>query len=172
MKEQKIRDVNEKDAERLVEIYSYYVKNTAVSFEYDAPTVEEFADRIKKISSKYPYLVCEVDGKVVGYVYAGRYRERKAFDWTVETSIYIDKDCRKQGIGRVLYKELETRLKAQGIVSLLASIAYVEPEDEYLTNDSVIFHNKLGYEKVAHMKKVGYKFGRWYDLVWAEKIIL
>ena len=87
-----IRDVTVDDAKRLSEIYSYYVENTAVSFEYDAPTEEEFRGRIVKTTVKFPYLVCEIDGKVVGYVYAGEYSARTAYSWTATTSIYLDKD--------------------------------------------------------------------------------
>ncbi len=164
-----IREVRPEDAERLVEIYSYYVAETAVSFEYEVPTVSEFQRRIEKISAKYPYLVCVQDGKIVGYVYASAYSGRTAYNWTVTTSIYLDKDCRRQGIGSMLYKELEERLRKQGIVNLLAGIAYIEEEDEYLTNDSYRFHGLLGYKKVAHMESVGKKFDRWYDLIWMQK---
>jgi len=157
------------DAERLAEIYSYYVLNTAVSFEYEAPTEEEFVRRIERITEKYPYLVCVIDDDVVGYAYAAPYGERKAYDWTVTTSIYVDKEYRRQGIGSLLYAELEKRLCAQGIKNLLAGVATCEKEDEYLSHDSCRFHLREGYEQVAHMKKVGKKFERWYDLVWYQK---
>lgn len=166
-----IRDVRSEDAERLTEIYSYYVLDTAVSFEYEVPSVSEFSTRIEKISRKFPYLVCEKDGKVVGYVYAGVYSGRAAYDWTVTTSIYLDKDCRRQGIGTMLYNELEERLKKQGIVNLLAGVAYCEEEDEYLSHDSLKFHANVGYTKVAHMKTIGKKYDRWYDLIWMQKKI-
>lgn len=166
-----IRDASIEDAKRLVEIYSYYVLNTAVSFEYEVPSAEEFKDRIKKINEKYPYMVCIKDNRIVGYVYASAYSVRSAYDWTVATSIYIDRDYRRQGIGRMLYKELEERLKAQGIVNILAGAAFCEQEDEYLSHDSYKFHLKEGYSKVAHMKGVGKKFGRWYDLLWLQKKI-
>ena len=164
-----IRTVTVDDAERLVEIYSYYVENTAVSFEYVTPSVEEFRTRIQKIGNKYPYIVCEKDGKILGYAYAGRYGVRAAYDWTVTTSIYVDKDTRCMGVGRALYDELEKRLSKQGIRNLMAAIAYREEEDEYLTHDSILFHEKLGYERVACMKEVGKKFDRWYDLIWDQK---
>ena len=164
-----IRDAMEEDAERLVEIYSHYVSNTAVSFEYVVPLLSEFRERIRKIKSKYPYLVCLKDGKIVGYVYAGAYSSREAYDWTVTTSIYLDKEYRRQGIGSLLYKELENRLRDMGIINILAGAAYIEKEDEYLTNDSLKFHLKEGYVKVAHMKAVGKKFDRWYDLIWMQK---
>ncbi|MBP5275478.1 MAG: N-acetyltransferase [Lachnospiraceae bacterium] len=171
MSEAVIRNASPEDAERLVEIYSYYVTDTAVSFEYEVPTVEEFRKRITKISSKYPYLVCVMDDKIVGYVYAGTYSTREAYDWTVTTSIYLDKDYRRKGIGTLLYDELEKRLKEQGIVNLLAGVASCDDEDEYLTHDSSKFHLNRGYTEVANMKAVGKKFDRWYDLLWYQKKI-
>ena len=171
MKELTIRDAQIEDAQRLLEIYSYYVLNTAVSFEYDVPSLDEFKERIKNIKNKYPYLVCEKAGKIIGYVYAGAYSERAAYDWTVATSIYVDKDCRRNGAGALLYKELEKRLKQMGIVNLLAGVAFCKNEDEYLTHDSPKFHLKQGYSEVAHMKGVGKKFDRWYDLKWYQKKI-
>ena len=171
MKQKTIRNVRTDDAARLVEIYSYYVEKTAVSFEYETPSVEEFAHRIKRISEKYPYLVCETDNVIVGYAYAGRYNPRKAYDWTVTTSIYLDKEYRRQGIGSMLYDSLEVKLKEQGIVNLLAGVAFCEEEDEYLTHDSKDFHMNKGYTQVAHMRSVGKKFDRWYDLLWFQKRI-
>ena len=171
MSELKIRDAQLEDAARLVEIYSHYVLDTAVSFECTAPSVEEFADRIKNIKTKFPYLVCEKDGKIIGYVYASSYSSRAAYDWTVSTSIYVDKDCRRNGAGALLYKELEKRLKEKGIINLLAGVAFCENKDEYLTHDSQKFHLKMGYSEVAHMKGVGKKFERWYDIKWFQKKI-
>ncbi|MCR5621467.1 MAG: GNAT family N-acetyltransferase [Treponema sp.] len=166
-----IRDVRLEDAERLAEIYSYYVANTAVSFEYEVPTASEFRRRIAKTREKYPYLVCLDDGRLIGYVYAGAYSSREAYAWTVTTSIYVDRNCRRRGAGTLLYQELEKRLKAQGIVNLLAGVAYCDAEDEYLTHDSYKFHLKEGYTEVARMRTVGKKFDRWYDLVWLQKKI-
>lgn len=167
-----IRDAQISDAKRLTEIYSYYVLSTAVSFEYAVPTVEEFAGRIKKTTEKYPYLVCEIDSKIAGYAYASAYSSREAYDWTVTTSIYVDKDYRRQGIGSMLYEALEEKLKAQEIVNLLAGVAYCEEEDEYLNNDSKEYHLNMGYSQVAHMKSVGKKFDRWYDLLWFQKKLI
>ena len=164
-----IREVREEDAARLAEIYAPYVRNTAISFEYEPPTSAEFVRRIRLIKEKYPYLVCEKDGVIVGYVYLSAYSSREAYAWTATTSIYIDTDCRRQGIGSLLYRELEAKAREKGIVNLLAGVAYCEAEDEYLTHDSYKFHLQKGYEKVAHMKAVGKKFGRWYDLLWQQK---
>ena len=109
--ELRIRDAEVDDAARLAEIYAQYVTDTAISFEYEAPSVEEFAHRIEKIKAKYPYLVCVLGDKTVGYAYAGKYSPRKAYDWTVTTSIYVDKDYRRHGIGTLLYDALEKRIE-------------------------------------------------------------
>lgn len=164
-----IREVQVQDAERLVEIYAPYITDSAVSFEYKVPTVREFQERICHITEKYPYIVCLKDDRIVGYAYASAYSSREAYDWTAMSSIYVDGECHRQGVGALLYKELEERLRKQGIVNLLAGVAYTEVEDQYLTQDSFKFHIKMGYEKVAHMKSVGRKFDRWYDLIWLQK---
>ena len=169
MKTVSIREVRSSDAERLAEIYSYYVRNTAVSFEYEAPSAAEFEKRIQKVKEKYPYLVCTKNGKVIGYAYASAYSDRSAYAWTATSSIYVDKNYRRQCVGTLLYGELEKRLCEQGIVNLLAGAAYCDKEDEYLTHDSYKFHTQKGFEKVAHMKSVGKKFNRWYDLIWMQK---
>jgi len=167
----KIRDADINDAERLVEIYAPYITETAVSFEYDVPTVDEFKERIKNIKEKYPYLVCEKDGNIVGYVYASAYSKREAYDWTVGTSIYVDKNFRRMGIGSLLYSHLEEELKKIGIENLLAGVAYCEREDPYLTKDSYKFHLREGYVMAGHLKDVGKKFDRYYDLLWMQKKI-
>lgn len=167
----KIRDADINDAERLVEIYAPYITETAVSFEYDVPTVDEFRERIKNIKEKYPYLVCEKDGNIVGYVYASAYSKREAYDWTVGTSIYVDKNFRRMGIGSLLYSHLEEELKKIGIENLLAGVAYCEREDPYLTKDSYKFHLREGYVMAGHLKDVGKKFDRYYDLLWMQKKI-
>ncbi len=164
-----IRNACPDDAESLVRIYAYYVLYTSVSFEYAVPTIDEFKERIIKTMDNYPYLVCEMDGKIIGYAYAGAYSPREAYDWTVTTSIYVDKEYHRKGIGTLLYDQLEKRLKEKGIVNLLAGVASCDEEDEYLTHDSSKFHICKGYTQVAHMKEVGKKFYRWYDLLWFQK---
>ena len=171
MSELTVREARTDDAERLVRIYSHYVLNTAVSFEYNAPSVSEFENRIRRIKEKYPYLVCLKGDTIAGYAYAGAYGTREAYAWTVTTSIYVDRECRRQGIGSLLYQELERGLKDRGIVNALAGVAYSEKEDEYLSHDSYRFHIREGYTKVAHMKSIGFKFNRWYDLLWLQKRI-
>ncbi|MBQ3792602.1 MAG: N-acetyltransferase, partial [Clostridia bacterium] len=159
----RIRSVSPDDAERLREIYGYYVLRTAVTFEYDVPSVEEFRARIMKTIEKYPYLVLEKDGTAVGYAYAGPLKERAAYLHSCEVSVYLDPGERRRGYGRLLYEALEERLLSQGITNLYACLADPEKEDETLTRDSERFHRRLGYEKVGTFHLCGYKFGRWYN---------
>lgn len=167
----KIRDAITSDAEAMLAIYAPYVEETAVTFEYQVPSKEEFRRRMKTVIQKYPWMVAEEDGNILGYAYAGAFKARDAYQWAVETSIYVDRSRRRGGIGRRLHEALEERLKAQGILNMNACISFIEPEDEYLTLDSVRFHQRLGYQKVAHFHLCGKKFGRWYDMIWMEKLI-
>lgn len=166
-----IRTARLSDADELLNIYAPYVQETSVSFEYEVPSLEEFKKRMEKTQKVYPYLVAQAGREIAGYVYAGRLHERAAYDWAVETSIYVKRSRKQRGVGRRLYDALEKALKIQGMLNLNACIAYPEKEDEYLTWDSVRFHEKMGYHMVGHFKKCGYKFGRWYDMVWMEKHI-
>ncbi len=167
-----IRTVTPEDAERLLEIYSYYVKNTAISFEYEIPSLEEFRERIVNISKRYPYICAIADEKIIGYAYAGVFHEREAYRYSVELSIYVDLERRRGGCGRALYAALEERLKNQGIKNLYACIA-VPPKkaDEYLTFDSMKFHKKMGYKIAGHFHSCGIKFDRWYDMIYMEKLL-
>lgn len=166
-----IRVAKETDSPQLAGIYGWYVENTAVSFEYDAPTAEEFAGRIREILQTHPFLVYEEEGELLGYAYAHPLICRKACDWAVEVSIYIRRDARGKGIGKDLYETLEKALLLQNICTLEACVASADVLDEYLTDDSVRFHNRMGYTQVGKMSDCGYKFGRWYHLLWLEKHI-
>lgn len=160
-----------KDAPALLEIYRPYVEKTAITFEYETPTVSDFAGRITAIGEKYPYLIAERDGRPLGYAYATAFKERAAYDWAVETTIYVDRQAKGAGIGRRLYEALEHCLAAQNILNLNACIAVPEKEDEYLSMDSVAFHTHLGYRPVGEFHRCGYKFNRWYNMMWMEKHI-
>ena len=166
-----LRDATPADAEALVAIYAPYVEETAITYEYEVPSPAEFRRRIASYSEKYPYLVAEHHGIPVGYAYAAPLGSRPAFDWSVETAIYIRRDCKGQGIGRALYAELERRLVAQGIRTMTAAVATVSHDDPYLTNASLHFHLRLGFTPVGTFHNCGCKFGRWYDLTWLEKPI-
>lgn len=166
-----IRMADISDAEALLEIYAPYVLNTAVSFEYEVPSLEEFQGRIARTLERYPYIVAVVDGEIAGYAYASAFHERRAYAWAAETSIYVTRDEKGRGYGKKLYMALEDILKRQNILNLNACIAYTGRPDEYLTNDSMRFHEHLGYRLVGRFSQCGYKFGRWYDMIWMEKII-
>lgn len=166
-----IRSATVEDAEAILHIYAYYVEKTAITFEYDVPSVEEFRKRIENTLKRYPYLVILADGQIMGYAYAGTFKDRAAYDWSVETTVYLAHDAVKCGLGKKLYLALEDALKEQGILNLYACIGYPEVEDEYLTKNSAEFHEHLGYEMVGRFHRCGYKFGRWYDMIWMEKIV-
>ncbi|MGQ7327824.1 GNAT family N-acetyltransferase [Streptococcus suis] len=160
-----IRSAQIEDAADLVTIYAPYVETTAITFETEVPTVEDFASRIKKTLEKFPYLVAEEEGALVGYAYASTYYARAAYDWTVELSVYIKQEARGKGIGTLLYNALERELTARGFKNFLACIALSNPA-------SLALHEKRGYKQVAHFKKVGYKFGTWHDIVWLQKSLV
>lgn len=166
-----LRMAKEEDAEALLAIYAPYILKTGITFEYAVPTEEQFRARIRKISAKYPYLVAERNGEIVGYSYAKEFGERAAFSRSVETVLYIKENARGGGIGILLYGELERLLKKQNITNLYAAVAYRETEDDTLTHASPKFHLAMGYEKKAHFTACGYKFDRWYDIIWYEKMI-
>jgi len=164
-----VRTASEADAPALLAIYAPYVKETAITFEYDVPGAEEFAGRIGRVLKKYPYLVAEADGAAVGYAYAGPFQTRPAYGWAAEVSIYVEQSRKRMGIGRLLYGRLEECLQAQGVLNLYACIAWPPQEDPYLTGDSVAFHTGMGYHTAGRFHACGYKFDRWYDIVWMEK---
>ena len=167
-----IRQACGDDTGALALIYAYYVNQTAITFEYTAPDAVEMERRRQEISQHYPYLVAELDGQVVGYAYAHAFYGREAYAWSVESSIYVDVNVRKHGIGRTLYKALEEALKSMGILNINACIAIPRDEnDPYVTYDSLNFHKHLGYILAGHLHHSGYKFDRWYDIVWMEKML-
>ncbi len=166
-----IRTAEPTDAKRLLEIYDYYVRNTAISFEYVTPSLDEFTARMKRTLEKYPYLVLLRDGKIEGYAYAGPFKSRAAYGWSCEISIYLDRGAQKCGLGRTLSEALEEELKKMGILNVYGCIAYPEEDDEYLTRNSADYHAHLGFATVGVFRQCAYKFGRWYDMIWMEKII-
>jgi len=167
-----IRLARPEDAPALVDIYSYYILNTAVTYEYEVPSVEDFAARISRVLEKYPYLIAQRGDEVLGYAYAGTFIARAAADWNTEVSVYIKHTAKGLGLGRRLYEVLENILRQQGIVNLAAAIAAPNSlDDEYLTRDSLKFHRRMGYSFAGEFKQNGHKFGRWYNLVWMEKHI-
>lgn len=167
----KIEKVTIKDSEELLKIYAPYILKTAITFEYEVPSLEEFKQRITNIASKYPYLKLIDNDEIVGYAYANSFSERKAYDYSVETTIYLKENARGKGYGKVLYQALEDSLKRMGILNMNACIAYPKVEDETLTFSSVHFHRSCGFKSVGVFHNSGYKFNKWYDMIWMEKQI-
>lgn len=159
----KIRQATPDDAQILLDIYAPYITNTTITFEDAIPSLENFRQRIIDISRDFPYLVAlNDDDKICGYSYAHLYGPRAAYAWTVEASIYVDREFKGHGLGTKLYQALESTLKKQGVVNLMACVT--EGND-----NSIRFHEKFGYQKVGTFPKVGFKFNRWLDVVWLEK---
>lgn len=168
-----IERVTTQDAGELLEIYAPYVRNTAISFEYEVPALQEFEDRISTIAASFPYIKA-VDcntGMILGYAYAASFKDRRAYDWSVEVTVYVRQDVRRQGIGARLYGALEEYLQKMGILNMNACIAVTENEDRHLSNASMYFHKRMGFDMVGTFHKSGYKFNTWYDMIWMEKMI-
>jgi L-amino acid N-acyltransferase YncA len=159
-----IRLADEKDADGILTIYIPYITNTSFTFETEVPTVKAFAERITSYFSNWPWLVCEVDGKIAGYAYGSRYRERTGYQWCVECSVYIHDDFQRRGIAKALYTALFEILKKQGYRNVYAVIN--------LPNDrSVQLHENCGFKWFVTYEKVGYKLGKWKDVGWWQLII-
>ena len=172
MEEYTIRSAFAEDAQTLSDIYGYYVTNTAVTFEITPPSAEEIAERIARYTQKYPYLVIEDDEDIIGFASAHAFRERPAYDFAAEVSIYLRHDARHQGYGKAVYTLLEQELARMGIHNLYACIATSGyPDDPYLSTDSPRFHAALGYRQCGAFCNCGRKFDRWYHMIWMEKVI-
>ncbi|MDO4491631.1 MAG: GNAT family N-acetyltransferase [Lachnospiraceae bacterium] len=167
----KIEAVTKADAAELLAIYAPYVTDTAVSFEYEVPSLEEFESRIESIASRLPYLKAVEDGRIIGYAYAAPFKGRKAYDWSAETTIYLRQDQRRKGTGRALYQQLEQLLQKIGIMNMNACIAVPGEESPRLTMDSILFHERMGFLPVGTFHNSGYKFDIWYDMMWMEKML-
>lgn len=154
-----IREATLADAAPIQAIYAAIVRDTVISFEIDPPTVGEIADRIQTVQQRFPWLVCELDGEVVGYVYASPHHERAAYQWSANVSVYIHEHHHRRGIGRALYTSLFALLRLQGIYNAYAGITLPNP-------GSVGLHESMGFEPVGIYKQVGYKFGAWHDVGW------
>lgn len=166
-----LRSVNPNDSESILKIYAPYIKYTAITCECNIPSIKEFTQRIIDISNSYPYIVAEMNGEIVGYAYANSFNSRYAFRFSVETSIYVSEDNQKLGIGTLLYNELEKQLKAQGVKNLYANVVCCDRIDEHISNGSIVFHQKFGYNIVGKLTNCAYKFEKWYNTVFMEKII-
>jgi L-amino acid N-acyltransferase YncA len=154
-----VRVARREDASAALDIYTPHILQTAFTFETEVPSVEEFRLRIEKYLQKYPWLIAEIDGQVAGYVYGSVHREREAYQWTCECSVYIHDDFKGYGIGTELYEALFEILKLQGFRNVYAGITIPNEASEKL-------HRKLGFEKFAEYEKIGCKFGKWHSVGW------
>ena len=166
-----IREATAEDAAALLEIYAYYVRNTATTFEYEPPLISAFTERIAAARTRYPYLLLESGSEVCGFAFAHAFRERPAYDYAAEVTIYLRHDMRHQALGRALYAALEDELRRMGVRSLYACVAVPAGEDMHLSMDSPRFHETMGFRRCGEFRNCGMKFGKWYTMVWMEKII-
>ncbi|MBN2069736.1 MAG: N-acetyltransferase [Opitutales bacterium] len=161
-----IRPACETDAAAIAEIYNYYIEETTITFEMEPVSAETMRERIASISRDYKWIVAEdeTSGKLLGYAYAGILKARSAYRHSVETSIYLDKNCRSKGLGSTLYQELIEQLKAMSIHTVIAIITCPNEESEG-------FHRKHGFTKAGHLKETGFKFGRFIDVAYYQLMI-
>jgi len=156
-----IRLADDTDAPAIAAIYAPFCTQTAVSFECVAPSPEEVAQRIRKITERLPWLVLEDSGRLAGYVYASPHRERAAYQWSVDVTAYVAADFRRRGVGRALYTSLFRILAAQGYFKAHAGVTLPNPA-------SVGLHEALGFQVVGGYRSVGYKLGTWHDVRWYQ----
>jgi L-amino acid N-acyltransferase YncA len=154
-----VRLAAKKDAKEIIDIYAPSILDAAISFETEVPSAEEMQKRIEMILQTYPWIVCVVDGEIAGYVYGSKYRDREAYQWSCECTVYIHDQYKGKGVGRELYGLLFQLLQLQGFRTVYAVVT--------LPNEgSVNLHEKCGFEKFAVFENVGYKFGQWHSVGW------
>lgn len=166
-----LRSATLKDAAAIRAIYAPYVLETAVSFEREVPIIEEFYRRISHTLERFPYLVAEEEGKVLGYCYAGAVNERPSAWPSAELSVYVDQNQRGKGVGKRLYTAMEELLHQKGVTNLYALVAAPIGENPYLSLDSPRFHAAMGYKEVGRLHACGEKFGYRVDLTYWEKLL-
>lgn len=154
-----IRLAGPADAPACREIYAPFVRDSAITFETELPSESAFTDRLAETTPERPWLVCEDDGRVLGYAYASQHRSRDAYRWAVESSVYVAEDARRRGVGRGLYESLFAVLEHQGYRTVYAGITVPNPP-------STALHDALGFDRVGTYEDVGYKNGEWHDVAW------
>jgi len=158
----RIRLIRPSDAQATLNIYAPYVEETIISFEYEAPSLQEWETRIRTNTADYPWLVCETgEGEIVGYAYGSRHRYRTAYNWSPESTVYLSAKYHGLGIARVLYETLFEMLRLQGYVNVYAGVGIPNAKSEG-------FHEDLGFTEIGIFKKVGYKLGAWHDTKWFQ----
>lgn len=154
-----IRDANLSDTAAMLEIYAPYVLNTGISFEEQVPSLDEFSARVEKYIAGWRCLVAERDGRVLGYAYGSAHRERPAYRWSVETSVYVASDAHRNGVGRSLYQLLTPQLAERGFCNAFAGVALPNAA-------SIALHEAVGFRHIGTFPRVGFKLGAWRDVAW------
>ena len=157
-----LRRAHLEDAEAILEIYAPYIRNTNITFEYEVPSLSEFRDRMAGIMEGYPYLICEIDGIAAGYAYAHRYKERAAYQWDAELSVYLREGCERRGIGQAFYTALMEIMKEQHVRNVYGIVTSPNPPSEAL-------HAAMGFRLAGVSLKTGYKLGKWIDVSCFER---
>ncbi len=164
MSEFQIVPFQSKYTNETLDIYGYYVRNTCITFDLEVPTEIEWGQKLSAICAKYPCFVCLIGETVVGFAYASQLRQKRAYDWSVESTIYVHTEYKQMGIGKVLYAELVNQLEKLNIVNVFACIT--------LPNDSSIaLHTSFGFQEVGSFQHVGYKHNEWHSVLWMQKVI-
>ena len=159
-----IRPLDVNDAQQLLDIYNYYVLNTSVTFDIEASTIENFKDKLNTIKSDYPFIVFEEDNKILGYAYGSKFRPKPAYNYVVESTVYVKHTAHGKQIGTKLYAELLQQLKNINLHTVLGVLTI--PNDA-----SIKLHEKFGFEQVANLREVGFKFGEWQHVgIWQLKL--
>ncbi len=156
-----IRLITLQDAQQALDVYAPFVKNTAVTFEYSVPTLQDFTDRIITNTVDYPWLVCIYNNTVLGYAYGSRHRYKTAYQWSVESTIYLAPEIQNKGIGKIMYNALFSILKLQGYYSVFAGVALPNEGSEKL-------HTSMGFEEIGVFNKIGFKLNQWHDVKWFQ----
>lgn len=159
-----IREVKSEDAEAIADIYNYYIDHTIVTFEETSIDAQEMRSRILSVSAKYPWIVYEADGEILGYAYASDWKSRCSYKHSVESTVYLKNGAGGKGFGSQLYAHLINQLKTTDIHAIIGGVSLPNPA-------SAALHEKFGFEKIAQFKEVGYKFGEWIDVGYWELII-
>jgi phosphinothricin acetyltransferase len=161
----KLRIARSDDADGVLSIYTPYVKETNVTFDYDVEEAKVFCQKIDEMTDEFPWIIAEHNGKIVGYSYAKRHRDRAAYDWCAESSIYVHEDYQGKGLAKLLYEALLEILETQNTINVYAGIA--QPNE-----GSTMFHIKMGFTPVGVYKKVGFKNNQWHDVLWVHKTLV
>lgn len=159
LRDKNIRLAKVWDSDSILQIYASFITDTVITFECNVPTITEFRERMAKIQSKYPWLVCEINNNIVGYAYASCFNEREAYNWSVDSSIYINTQYQRKNIGKALYFALFELLKLQGYNNVYAGVTLPNIKSESL-------HKSFGFKPIGIYQSAGYKFGCWYDVKW------